>query len=153
LKTYTLEEAKKKLEHYCAYQERSHFQVEKKLREMRMIPEAVDLIILHLINENFLNEERFANAYVRGKFYYKDWGKNKIRQGLKQHFIHQKLIEKSLQQIDIEDYNRTIKKLITKKISDYKTKKAYELKQKITGFLLQKGYAYSEFSNLLNEMI
>jgi regulatory protein len=149
VKTYTVDEAKRKLEHYCAYQDRSHYQVEKKLREMRMIPEAIDDIVLHLMKENFLNEERFARSYVRGKFRIKQWGKQKIVQGLKQQYIHQNLINKALEEIDSEEYLTTIKTLIVKKKREYRTKSAYELRQKISRYLYQKGYRFDEFSDWL----
>ncbi|HAI16607.1 MAG TPA: recombinase RecX, partial [Xanthomarina gelatinilytica] len=68
VKTYTVEEAKRTLENYCAYQERCHKEVAQKLRDMRMIPEAIDVIIVHLLEHDFLNETRFAKSYVRGKF-------------------------------------------------------------------------------------
>ena len=74
VKTYTVEEAKRRLERYCAYQERSHRQVRDKLREMRMIPLAIDEVIVHLIKHDFLNEERFARSYARGKFRLKKMG-------------------------------------------------------------------------------
>ena len=66
--TYTLKEATKKLKGYCAYQERCHKEVVQKLRDMNMIHQAIDEIITHLIQENYLNEERFAQSYARGKF-------------------------------------------------------------------------------------
>jgi regulatory protein len=149
VKTYTVDEAKRKLEHYCAYQDRSHYQVEKKLREMRMILEAVDDIVLHLMKENFLNEERFARSYVRGKFRIKQWGKQKIVQGLKQQYIHQNLINKALEEIDSEEYLTTIKTLIVKKKREYRTKSGCELRQKISRYLYQKGYRFDEFSDWL----
>jgi len=145
----SIDEVKRKMEHYCAYQERSHYQVEKKLREMGMIPEAIDHIVLHLLQDNFLNEERFAHSYVRGKFYYKDWGKQKIIQGLKQHRIHNKLIEKALNEIKFDDYQKTIKKLITKKSKNFSQPLNFKDKQKVARYLLQKGYAYSDFSGIL----
>ena len=73
-KVYSITEATRKLEGYCAYQERCHKEVIQKLRDMRMIPEAVDQIITHLIQENYLNEERFAQSYARGKFNIKKMG-------------------------------------------------------------------------------
>ena len=82
-KSYTLEEARKKLEYYCTYQERCHQEVTRKLREMKMIPEAIDQIIVHLIKENFLNETRFAQSFARGKFRIKKWGKQRISNELK----------------------------------------------------------------------
>jgi len=66
-KSYTVEEALQKLMHYCAYRDRSQKEVETKLDEMRMIPEAKEKIIISLMQENFLNEERFARSFVRGK--------------------------------------------------------------------------------------
>jgi regulatory protein len=143
----SIEDIKRQMERYCAYQERSHYQVEQKLYKMGMIPEAIDVIVLHLIQENFLNEERFAKAYVRGKFYHKKWGKLKIVQGLKQHRIHQKLIDKALQEIDDDDYLQTIRELIEKQ---QKIKSdSFTGKQKIARYLKQKGYRYDEFSPLL----
>jgi len=148
-KTYTLDEAKKKLEAYCAYQDRSHYQVEKKLREMSMIPEAIDIIVLHLINEKFLNEARFAHSYARGKFRHKQWGKQKIVQGLKQHYIHQNLIEKALQEIDQDAYRECIAQLIEKKKKTLLGGNTYENKQKTIRYLYQKGYSYEEFVDFL----
>ena len=152
-KVYTLEEARKKLEYFCAYQDRSHWEVYKKLKEMQMIPEAIDQILLHLIQENFLNEERFVRSFVRGKFYQKKWGKNKIKQGLYKHKIHPDLITKAFSEIKNEDYNQTIEDLIEKKKNDYKVSRPYQLKQKISKYLLQKGYAYDEFAEILENKL
>ena len=77
-KTYTLEEALSKLQRYCAYQDRCHKEVEQKLKQMRMIPEAIEIIMVALIEDGHLNEERFAKAFVRGKFNIKKWGKSPI---------------------------------------------------------------------------
>ena len=77
-KTYTVSEATKRMERYCAYQERCHKEVQQKLKQMRMIPEAIDQIIYHLLQHNFLNETRFSQAFARGKFRTKKWGKNRI---------------------------------------------------------------------------
>ncbi len=145
---YSIDEVKQKIARYCAYQERSHYQVEKKLREMGMIPEAIDAVMLFLIKEGFLNEERFARAYVRGKFYQKQWGKQKIIQGLKQHQIHPNLIAKALCEIDEADYQETIKNLIEKK-SRQLLDKSYQNKQKIARHLIQKGFKYEEFADML----
>ena len=145
---YSIDEVKQKMARYCAYQERSHYQVEKKLREMGMIPEAVDAIVLFLIKEGFLNEERFARAYVRGKFYQNRWGKQKIIQGLKQHQIHPNLITKALSEIDEVDYKQTIRELIEKKSRLLKGN-SYQAKQKIARYLMQKGYRYEEFGDVL----
>ena len=68
IKTYTPEEAKRALEHYCVHQDRCHKEVEEKLSKMRLIPEIIEIVITHLIAENFLNETRFSQSYARGKF-------------------------------------------------------------------------------------
>ena len=75
-KSYTVDEALSKLQKYCSYQDRCHKEVEQKLKELRMIPEAADQIIMTLIDGNYLNEERFALAFVRGKFKIKKWGRH-----------------------------------------------------------------------------
>ena len=151
MKYYTVEEVLRKMEYFCAYQERSHYQVERKLQEYGMIPEARDYIILHLINNNFLNEERFARTYVRGKFYQKKWGKKKITQGLKYHRIQRQLIHKALNEISPEDYIKTIELLVEKKQQQIKNTNAFNKRQKIIKYLLQKGYDYKEFSHILTE--
>ena len=81
-KIFAFKEIKQKLVNYCVYQDRCHYEVELKMREFVLIPEAKDEILLYLIQENYLNEERFAKSYARGKFYIKRWGKNKIKQNL-----------------------------------------------------------------------
>ena len=90
--SYTLDEAKKKIARYCAYQERCHKEVNDKLREMGMIPAAIDQIISELITNNFLNELRFSEAFARGKFRIKKWGKSRIVSELKQRNISEYLL-------------------------------------------------------------
>jgi regulatory protein len=147
----SIEEIKRQMERYCAYQERSHYQVEKKLRELNTAPEAIDHIVVHLIQENFLNEERFAKAYVRGKFYQKKWGKIKIIQGLRQHRIHQKLIDKSLLEISEDDYYQTLTELIKKKCKQL-SGTSKQKKSKLIRYLYQKGYNFSDYTDLLNNI-
>lgn len=98
-KTYTVEEALVKLQKYCSYQDRCHKEVAQKLKEMQMISQASEQIILKLIEGNFLNEERFAMAYVRGKFRIKNWGKRRLVSELKQRQISKYIINKALNQI------------------------------------------------------
>ena len=103
-KTYTVDEAKKKLEGYCAYQERCHKEVRQKLKEMKMIPEAIDVVIVHLLEHNFLNEERFAKTFVSGKFKIKAWGRNRIAFQLKQKGVGKVNINNALAEIPAEEY-------------------------------------------------
>ena len=104
--SYTLEEAKKKLEHYCAYQERCHKEVTQKLIQMQMIPEVRDHIVVHLLEHNFLNEERYAKAFVSGKFNIKKWGKQRLKLELKRKDISSYNISAALKTIDEQTYER-----------------------------------------------
>ena len=110
-KSYTFEEIKQKLVNYCVYQDRCHSEFEQKMRDFLLIPEAKDEIFLYLIKENYLNEERFTRSYIRGKFYIKHWGRNKIRINLKQKGITEKLIAKSMNEIDKQDYLDSVNKI------------------------------------------
>ena len=101
-KTYTVQEAKERLEAYCAYQERCHREVIAKLRAMGMIPLAIDDIVVHLIQNDFLNEERFAKSFARGKFRIKKWGRVRIERELKTRGLSDYNIEVGLEEIDEE---------------------------------------------------
>src|SRR5476651_694137 len=103
-----------KAEHYCAYQERSQQEVRDKLYEWGLYPKSVENIISQLISANFINEERFAKAYAKGKFNQKGWGKIKIKQGLKLKQVPDVLIKKALQTIDPDDYLKTLEKVLQK---------------------------------------
>ncbi|MFN4074580.1 MAG: regulatory protein RecX [Cloacibacterium sp.] len=146
-KSYTFSEIKQKIANYCVYQDRSHQEVEQKLKEFLLIPEAKEEIILYLIKENYLNEERFARSYTRGKFYIKKWGKNKIKQQLRLKGISDKLIAKSFSEIDERDYQDTIRDFIEKLLPTYNGLKDYQRKQKLIKFLMSKGYEYEEIVN------
>ncbi len=129
-KSYTFDEIKQKLVNYCVYQDRCHAEVEQKMREFLLIDEAKEEIILFLLKENYLNEERFTRSYIRGKFYIKHWGKNKIKINLKQKQISERLINSCFDEIDDADYEKTIRKIF----DDYYTKqtglKEYQKKNK-----------------------
>ena len=141
IKTYTIEEAKRALERYCVYQDRCHQEVRKKLLEMRMIPDAIDIVIGHLIEHNFLNEERFAKAYVRGKFNHKSWGKQRIVRELKQRQISAYNIKTALLEISEEEYISTFNTLSRKLIQQLsKEKDKYKKRKKLADYLLYRGW-------------
>lgn len=140
VKTYTVDEARKKLEHYCAYQERCHKEVVQKLRDMRMIPEAIDLITVKLIQDNFLNEERFANAFAQGKFRIKKWGKYRIRQELKRRDIGKTLIDLAVRRISDEDYYETFQALAEQRASQIKESNVQKKRKKLADYLLYRGW-------------
>ncbi|WP_374449252.1 regulatory protein RecX [Cloacibacterium normanense] len=148
-KLFPFQEIKQKLVNFCVYQDRCHSDVEQKMKEFVLIPEAKEEIILYLIKENYLNEERFARSYTRGKFYIKKWGKNKIKQQLRLKGISDKLIAISFSEIDEHDYQDTIRDFIEKLLPTYNGLKDYQRKQKLIKFLMSKGY---EFEMIQNEL-
>src|SRR5690606_31629925 len=109
-------EAKRKAESYCAYQERAQQEVRNKLYEWGLHQEEVENIIVQLIEDNFLNEERFAKAYTLGKFRMKGWGKIKIKQHLKVKNVSEPLIRLALKEIKEEEYHKKIEETVKKKI-------------------------------------
>ncbi|MBD0776996.1 RecX family transcriptional regulator [Maribacter sp. ANRC-HE7] len=139
-KSYTLSEATKKLERYCAYQERCHKDVTTKLKEMRMIPEAIDQIITHLIQENYLNEERFAQSFARGKFNIKKWGRNRIVNELKQRHITSYNIKSALKEIDDSRYLETFDALAKKRLDSLKDTDIQKRRRKLADYLLYRGW-------------
>ena len=147
--TYTVEEAKRKLERYCVYQDRCHREVEQKLYEMRMITEACEVIILHLMEHDFLNEERFSKSFARGKFRIKQWGKHRIIRELKQKSISKYNIETALKEIDTDEYFTTLHQLTQKKWETIPEKDIYKKRKKVIDFLMRKGFE----SNLIYEEI
>lgn len=138
--TYTLKEATKKLEGYCAYQERCHKEVVLKLRIMNMIPEAIDNIVGHLIQENYLNEERFAQSYARGKFNIKKWGRNRITNELKFRGISRFNIKTALKEIDDDQYLITLDKLSQKRLDLIKETNHQKRRKKLADYLLYRGW-------------
>lgn len=143
-KSYTFEEIKQKMMNYCAYQDRCHQEVEQKMKDFLLIPEAKEEIILYLIQENYLNEERFVRSYIRGKFYIKNWGKIKIKNHLKFKSISEKLINKCIDEINDNDYENTIKKLFNTYYLGLKAMPNYQKNIKTIQHLMSKGFEYEE---------
>lgn len=139
-KTYTLDEAQKKLEYYCAYQERCHQEVRQKLKGMRMIPEAIDSIIVSLIRHDFLNESRFARIFAQGKFRIKKWGRIRIVRELKRREISKYNIDSALKEISEEDYFKTFHELADKRIISIKETNLFKKKKKVADYLLYRGW-------------
>ena len=129
-----------KAEHYCAYQERSQQEVRNKLYEWSVPGRMVETVISRLITGNFLNEERFARAYAKGKFNQKHWGKIKIKQGLKLKQIPDVLIKKALQSIDMDDYLQVLNILLQKKAALLKEKDPFKRRYKLQQYALSRGY-------------
>lgn len=141
--TYTLAEATRKLEYYCAYQDRCHQEVLLKLRQMYMIPQAIDHIMGHLIQKDYLNEERFARNYVRGKFNHKNWGRIRITQELRKRNISAINIKIALKELDDSTYHNSLETLAKKKLSQLKGKEKEVQKRKLADYLLYRGWESS----------
>lgn len=139
-KTYTVQEATRKLEHYCAYQERCHQEVQQKLRSMHMIPEAIDVIIVHLLQHNYLNETRFAKTYVSGKFRIKAWGRRRLTFELKKKDISKVNINQALAEIEESDYIEVFNGLAEKKANSITESNKHKKKRKLIDYLLYRGW-------------
>ena len=142
MKIYDLNTAREKIQAYCAYQERCHMEVTMKLKSWGLIQEAIDLLIIELIQFNFLNEERYARSYARGKFRIKKWGKIKIRMALKKREVYFKCIDLAMLEIDDKTYLNTLKELLQKKNDVLKETNSYKRKMKLIRYLVTKGYEY-----------
>ena len=152
MKTYDLHTAREKIQSYCAYQERCHMEVTMKLKSWGLIQEAIDLLIVELIQFNFLNEERYARSFARGKFRIKKWGKLKIRMALKKRDINFKCIDLSMLEIDDKTYLITLKELLQKKNDILKETNSYKRKMKLIRYLVNRGYEYDLIHDALVEL-
>jgi regulatory protein len=152
-RTYTVDEAKKKLEYYCAYQERCHKEVSQKLRDMNMIPEAIDVIIVHLLQHNFLNEERYTKAFVSGKLKIKKWGKRRLILELKRKNISKTNINHALTDIDENEYIDIFNDLAEKRFNSIQEKDKYKRKKKLTDYLIYRGWESFLVYDKVNELI
>jgi regulatory protein len=148
-KIFSRQQAKVKAESYCAYQERSQFEIRNKLYEWGLYQKDVEEIISELIESNFLNEERFALAYTLGKFRIKSWGKIKIKQALKLKRVPDKLIKKSLQSIDDDDYLTMLKRILEKKAETLTETDSFKRRYLLTRYGSGKGFELDLISDLL----
>lgn len=139
-KYLTKEQALQKLKHYCAYQERCHSEVKEKLYDLGVWKKDHDEIISTLIEENYLNEERFAMAFAGGKFRVKQWGRVKIKYELKQKQVSEYCIKKALKQIGEEDYLKVLKELADKKYASLKGEQYLVRKKKTMDYLMGRGF-------------
>lgn len=145
--------ALQKAKHYCAYQERSHKEVREKLYSFKLYKKEVEQLIAQLIEEDFLNEERFAIAFARGHFNLKKWGKEKIKYELKQKQVSEYCIREALNAINNSDYNKTFESVAVSKLKSLKSEKnIFVKKKKIKAFLQQKGFELKMIYSYLNDI-
>ncbi len=139
-KHLTKEQALQKLKHFCAYQERCHNEVKEKLYNLGVWKRDHDEIIATLIEENYLNEERFAIAYAGGKFRIKKWGRVKIKYELKQKQVSEYCIKKALKQIEEGTYLEVLGKLAKEKYALLKNEQYLVRKKKTIDYLIGRGF-------------
>lgn len=139
-KRLTKEQAWQKIKHYCAYQERSHSEVKQKLYGFGLYKSEVEELLSKAIEEDYLNEERFAQLFAGGKFRMKGWGKVKIVYELRQKGVSQYNISKALKAISDVDYSHTLRSLAESKWQQLKGEHYLTKQAKAMSYLLQKGY-------------
>lgn len=133
-------QALQKMEYYCSYQERCHVEVNEKLKEFVLSRQEKDQIIVHLIQDNFLNEERFAALFAISKFHQKKWGKIRIKNELKARKISDYLISKSIREIPSAEYEAVFLELSEKHWESITEKNALKKRKKFCDFMLRKGW-------------
>jgi regulatory protein len=152
-KYLTKEQALQKLYQYCAYQERSHAEVQQKLWDLGVYRSEHDEIISKLIEEDYLNEERFAKAFAGGKFRMKEWGRKKIYYALKEKKVSEYNIKKAMKEIDEDAYQKTLHDLAEKKYISLKGEQYLVRKKKTMDYLLQKGYEPELITRVVNNLV
>lgn len=140
LKNHSLPEATKKMECYCTYQDRCRKDVTEKLKGMRVTLEEIDQIIAHLLQEDYLNEERFAKNFARGKFRIKKWGRNRIVNELEQRQISSPDVKSALAEIDEDDYLNALDGLAKKKLAQIHESNLQKKRKKLANYLLYRGW-------------
>lgn len=152
-KSYTVQEIKQKIEQYCVYQDRCHKEVEQKMRTYDLIPEAQEMILLSLLKDNFLNEERFSKSFARGKFRIKHWGKQRIVRELKMREISAYNIKTALKEIDEEEYVKTIYNITENRNAVISESNTFKRKKKLIDFLFRKGFESDLIYKTVNDIL
>lgn len=152
-KYFSKDEALQKAKQYCAYQERCHSEVKEKLYSFGLYKKEVDELLSTLIEENYLNEERFAIHYAGGKFRMKKWGKRKIKYALKQKQVSEYCIKKALACIPENDYRKALQKLFEQRLLALRGEKnIFIKKRKLQEHLMQKGFETELVSELISQV-
>jgi len=142
MKVYDLKLARKKIQAFCAYQDRCHQEVIKKLKSWGLFTESIDMLLCELIEDHFLNEERFSRSFSRGKFRIKKWGRIKISLELKRRGVNQTSIDIGLTEIDEEDYFDTLLALLKKKDAIELEINSIKRKAKLIRYLSSRGFEF-----------
>ncbi len=152
-KRLTKEQALQKLRFYCRYQQRCQSEIKQKLFELGVNEKDHDELIGELIKENCLNDERFAVAFVSGRFKMKQWGRKKIQKGLKEKRVSDEIAEKALGQINQKEYIAILNKLAKEKYALLKHEQHFVRKKKTMDYLMQKGYEVDLIRDTINNFL
>lgn len=140
------------MEYYCAYQERCYKEIEEKLFTYQVTLSEKEAILIYLIENNYINEERFAKSFARGKHNYKNWGKVRIKNELKFRNISSKIIDNALKEIQNETYIANFNTLAEKNWTSIKEKEGLKKNKKFVDFLLRRGYETYLIYDKLHEL-
>ena len=152
-KYITKQEALVKAQNMCAYQEKCEYDIRKKLYDWKAKPEDFDDIINQLIQDKFIDEQRYAISFVKEKFRFNKWGKIKIEYTLKQKNIPSKLINKALNEINEIDYNSVLEKELLKKLISIKDTDEYTIKSKLSRFAISKGFENGKVFDMISAIL
>jgi regulatory protein len=152
-KRLTPTEALSKIYRYCAYQERSHLEVKKRLFSYGLYSDDVDQILSKLITDGFINEERFAKAYAGGKFRVKKWGRLKIENELNSLGLSPRNITRGLKEIETDDYEKALRQVLEKKVALVNEPDAFRKRDKLAKFAIGRGYEPDLVWRLLKDIL
>jgi regulatory protein len=141
-----------KIRQYCAYQERCTQEVERKMQLWKVAEARRQKILVYLKEEGYIDEERYARMFVRGKFHINKWGRVKIRHELRSRAISETLISKAMEEIGEDDYLKTIRELTIRKMSEIKSEKHLNIREKIINFVAGKGFEFDLINKVLTEL-
>ena len=151
-KQYNVREVIERIQSFCAIQDRSQYEVKKKMKSWGIEEYIIDNILSDLITEKFIDEHRFANSFCRGKFRIKKWGKLKIRMALKKREVNFKCIDFAMLEIDEKTYLNTLKELLQKRNDILKETNLNKRKMKLINYLVNRGYEYDLIYDSLVEL-
>jgi len=152
-KRLTKEQALQKLRFYCRYQQRCQSEIKEKLFELGVSNKEHDQLIGQLIDENCLNDDRFAEAFVSGRFKMKHWGRKKIEKGLREKRISDEITQKALRQINKKEYGATLSRLAKERYASLKHEQYLIRKKKTMDYLMHKGYEADLIKDALNNLL
>ena len=151
-KDLTTKQIESKLQYYCSYQDRCHKEVIEKLKTFNIKSNESNEIISNLIKDNYLNESRFSENFVRGKFKIKNWGKVRIVRELKQRNISRYNINLGLKEIDSQEYQNKLDEIFKNKLSSLNNLNKTIKKKKIISYLLYRGWESNLIYSKINEL-